>query len=91
MNYAVRYESRIPQSLKAWIERNKEKVFAVDYASGFNTDSGWAYDILLRNGWSVQGEALHTIIEPTIKDTLAKLRGVERCDCEQCQNDKSTA
>lgn len=83
---SVRYESSIPSKrLRDWCDRNADKVSAVCYGSGFCTDSGFAYDVMLRSGWCDGNDIVHSIIEQTAAETLAKLRDIAKCDCDQCR------
>lgn len=87
----MRYEEgRIPKTLRRWLDRNSEKVAAVSHGGGYCTDSGDAYDVLMEPGWRVQ-DGMHTIIEATVSDTLAKLRTAEPCDCADCRREKEIA
>ena len=82
----VRINCKLPLILKRWVDRNPEKVREVDHGDGYNTPSGQAYDVLLERGWCAYGDAgLHTIIEATATETLAQLREVAACRCENCK------
>jgi hypothetical protein len=82
--HQVRYEEgRIPKTLRAWLDANAEKVDAISSGAGYATNSGFAYDILLRQGYSTD-EGMHTIIEPSIRAALLQLRSVGPCECRQC-------
>jgi hypothetical protein len=81
----IKYEGHIPsKALRAWCDKNTDKVAIVHYGGGFGTDSGMAYEVCLRNGWSQEDDWVHSIIEQTAADVLYKLRRVARCDCESC-------
>lgn len=83
----VKYCKPAPATLRRWIEANPEKVYEFDSGGGYSTDSnsGFAYDILLRAGWRMCDDHVHTLIEPTVKDMLAQLRSVVPCDCDECK------
>lgn len=81
----VKYEGSVPKSLRDWCDRNADKVYEVHAGSGYCTDSGFAYDVALRNGWRDGGDVVHSIIEPNVRETLAKLRGIVACDCKGCR------
>ena len=85
----VRYEGPVPQSLRKWCDQHADKVYEVHAGGGYCTDSGFAYDIALRNGWRDGGDYVHSIIEPNVKEALSKLRGVVPCDCRACKNSES--
>lgn len=81
----IKYESaNIPKTMRALLERHADKVKAVDFGGGFCTDSGNAYDVVLRPGWVVKDDGTHGIIEPTISDVRDKLSMVIRCACKGC-------
>lgn len=82
--FSVRYCKVAPASLKRWIDAHPEKVEEFDCGGGYSTDSGFAYDILLRAGWRKDDDYVHTLIEPTVRDMLAQLRSVSVCDCDEC-------
>lgn len=72
-----------PSKLTRWIKNHPGIVHEVDYGSGFGTESGYAYDILLCGGWcTVDGE--HTIIEETEREAIAVLNGVRPCRGNCC-------
>jgi hypothetical protein len=83
--FVVKYCKPAPASLRAWIEKNPEKVYEFDSGDGYCTESGFAYDILLRAGWRMGDDFCHTLIEATAKAMLAQLRSVEPCDCDECR------
>jgi len=80
----VKYCKPAPATLKRWIDAHPEKVYEFDCGDGFATESGFAYDILLRAGWRMADDYVHTLIEPTVFSMLAQLRAVVPCDCEEC-------
>lgn len=82
----VKYEGRIPKTLRAYADRHAHQIVEISYDGGFCTDSGYAYDVLLRPGW--QWEGGHTIIEPTIAATIGQLRMITPCDesCDYCKD-----
>ena len=83
---AVKYEGPIPKSLKNFCDLNSDKIQEVSAGGGYCTDrGGFAYDVLLRNGWRYGGDYVHTIIEPTVKETIEKLQWVVPCECSECR------
>ena len=82
---AVRYEGPVPQSLRKWCDQHADKVYEVHAGGGYCTDSGFAYDVALRNGWRDGGDFVHSIIEGNVRDTLDKLRSVVPCECKTCK------
>lgn len=80
--------AKLPKTLGRWLEANREKWYDVDYGAGFNTDSGFAYDVGLRAGWRAGDDCVHSIIEQTAAETLSKLRDVVPCDCADCKKEK---
>jgi len=84
--FKVRYCKPAPATLKRWIEANPDKVHEFDCGGGYSTDSGtgFAYDILLRAGWRMCDDHVHTLIEGTVKDMLTQLRAIVPCDCDEC-------
>lgn len=74
-----------PATLRRWIDAHPLIVAEFDCGDGYSTDSGFAYDILLRAGWSMCDDYVHTLIEPTVKDMLRQLRAVRPCDCDECK------
>jgi hypothetical protein len=80
--FKVRYEGRIPQSLRDYCDAHAHQIVEVSVGSGYATESGRAYDVLLRAGWSAYDDTVHTVIEPTVAAVLTQLRGVSRCNCD---------
>lgn len=84
---AVRYTGETPPiTLRRWCDAHAERVKEVEVGHGYCTDrdDGKAYDILLRPGWRMSDDFVHTIIEPTVQQALRQLRCVLPCDCEDC-------
>jgi hypothetical protein len=83
----VRYTGPIPARLRAFCDRHAHQIAEVHAGDGYCTESGFAYDVLLKTGWcDYCNPTCHTIIEPTLADVLAVLRGVEPCECdEECR------
>ena len=81
----VHYCKPAPATLKRWLDVNADKVKEFDAGGGYSTDSGFAYDVLLRAGWRRGDDWVHTLIEPTVKDMLSQLRAVVRCECDECK------
>jgi hypothetical protein len=80
----VKYEGSVPKTLRAFCDRNAGKVKDVLAGGGYNTDSGFGYDVSLRAGWRKGDERVHTIVEQIIADMLSRLRCVVPCDCDDC-------
>lgn len=85
----MRYEGRVPKSLHDWCDAHPERVYEVAAGYGYCTDSGFAYDIALRNGWRSSDDLVHSIIEPTVARALAELRAAVPCDCDACRRGES--
>lgn len=83
--YEVRYDGRASKTLRDYADRHADKIVEVYGGSGYSTDSGLAWDILLRPGWSLCDDAVHTLIEPTVETMLAQLRAITQCDCDNCK------
>lgn len=83
----VRYCKPAPVTLKRWLDANADKVQEFYKGRGYSTDreSDFAYDILLRPGWRMSDDYVHTLIEPTVHAMLAQLRAVVPCDCDECK------
>lgn len=83
----VKYCKPAPATLRRWIDANPDKVYEFDSGGGYSTsnETGFAYDILLRAGWRMSDDYVHTLIESTVKDMLAQLRSVVPCDCDECK------
>jgi len=81
----IKYEGRIPNSLRTYCDRHRHQIAEVSYGSGYCTNSGMAYDVLLRSGWNdYYNPTCHTIIEDTLKDVLGVLKDVAPCECKEC-------
>ena len=78
----MKVTAKIPKTLLSYCQKHEEKICDVYAADGYN--EGFCYDILLNRGWCTDESGLHTIIEPTIKQTLEKLRAIEPCSCRDC-------
>jgi hypothetical protein len=86
----VKYEGSIPATLRKYADKHSHQIAEISYGSGYCTDSGNAYDVLLRSGWCDGFDPLgacHTLIEPTVQDILSALRAVRVCSCEECKRD----
>jgi hypothetical protein len=85
--YDVKYCKPAPATLRRWLDANADKVQEFDCGGGYCTDrdDGFAYDILLRAGWRMGDDYVHTLIEPTVTAMLAQLRAVAPCDCDECR------
>jgi hypothetical protein len=73
---------RLPSKrLAAFIRKNPDIVEDIDYEGGFMTATGYAYDVLLAEGWGHTGlcDHMHTIIEPRATDVIDYLKTAERC------------
>ena len=85
--HKVRYCKPAPATLRRWIDAHPEKVAEFDCGEGYcsGRNDGFAYDVLLRPGWRMGDDFVHTLIEPTVAAMLAQLRNVVACDCDECQ------
>lgn len=83
--FVVRYCNDAPATLRRWIDAHPHIVQEFDCGDGYATDSGFAYDILLRPGYRMGDDFVHTLIEPTVALMLRQLRGVATCDCDECR------
>ena len=87
----VRYEGQVPTTLRRWIDKHAaEQVYEVSASYGFTFDTrnGFGYDVGIRPGWCIHyyGDWGHTCIEPTVKDVIAVLKTLRRCeDDEECR------
>lgn len=81
----MKIKAGAPKTLRAYCEAHVDQISEVDFGSGYATDTGFAYDILLAPGWRAYGDFVHTVIEPTVARTLTCLRSIEPCDCEDCR------
>lgn len=79
----VKYCNPAPATLRRWIDAHPHVVAEFDSGGGYS--SGFAYDILLRPGWRMGDDFVHTLIESTVAAMLAQLRRVQKCDCDECQ------
>ena len=83
----VRYEGRVPTTLRRWIDKHAaSQVYEVSASGGFTFGSG--YDVGIRPGWCIDdcGDAGHTCIESTVKDVISRLKTLRRCeDDEECR------
>jgi len=82
---ATKYEGNVPKTLRDWIEKHAaEQVYEVSAGGGFAFENrgGFGYDVGIRPGWRVNynGDPMHTVIEPTVKDVIAALKTLERCE-----------
>lgn len=83
----VRYTGETPpRTLRRWCDAHADRVQEVEVGYGYCTDrnDGRAYDILLRPGWRMSDDFVHTIIEPTVQKALSQLRVIVPCDCDDC-------
>lgn len=92
----VKYEGRVPKTLRAFCDRHSDAIAEVDYSGGFSFENrdGMGYDVLLRPGYCVTfyGDTMHTIVEPTVANVIAVLRTIEAChedaECRAAWGDK---
>ena len=84
--FKVRYTKPVPETLRAWCDAHADRIQEVDSGHGYDFENrnGFGYDVLLRPGWCMSDDCVHTIIEPTVHATLAQLRTLARCDCDEC-------
>jgi len=82
-HWTVRYTGETPTAtLRDWCDAHADRVQEVEVGYGYS--EGKAYGILLRPGWRMGDDFVHTIIEHTVRKTLDQLRNVSRCNCEEC-------
>ena len=80
--YTVRYEGRIPKTLRAYAEKHAHQIVEVT----FDTLAIGEYDVLLRDGWRKIDDIVHQLVDPTVKGLIGQLRGIVPCDCsEDCR------
>lgn len=83
----VKYSgARPPATLRAWCDAHPHMVYELHCGGGYATErkGGFAYDVLLRGGWCMSDDLVHTLIEPTVAAMLGQLRSVAPCDCNEC-------
>lgn len=83
----IKYEGVIPATLRRYCDRHRHQIAAVAAGGGYATDSGFAYDVMLRDGWCDGSDpfgSCHTLIEATLKEILSALRGIRQCECDDC-------
>lgn len=82
----VKYETPVPETLRAFLDKNAHKVYAVCCGGGYSFEArnGFAYDVLLRGGWRMSDDRCHMLIEPTIALIMDQVRGAVPCDCNDC-------
>lgn len=78
----MKISGNIGKTLRAYCDKHADQLLDVTADGGYS--DGFAYDILLARGWCTDEMGLHTIIEYTVKDTLAKLREIRPCECSDC-------
>lgn len=81
----VKYEGKIPKTLKAFADKRAHQIQEVTHDGGYCTDSGYAYDAFLRRGWRKGDDFVHTIITDTASQMIAELREIVACDCDYCK------
>ncbi|MDN8617162.1 hypothetical protein [Variovorax ginsengisoli] len=74
--FKVRYCTDPPATLRRWCDAHAHQIEEFDSGDGYATDSGFAYDIMLRRGWPMSDDWVHILIEPTVKDMLRQLRSI---------------
>jgi len=83
------YTGNVPKTLRDWIAKHcADKVYDVDYGGGYATDSGNAYDVGIVPGWCLGAayDRSHTLIEPTVRDVIARLKTLQPChDDDECR------
>lgn len=79
----VRYIGNVPKTLRTYADKHAHQIAEISAGDGYTTESGFAYDVLLRAGWQDSSNpTCHTIIEPTVREVLSALRYVTTCDCD---------
>lgn len=78
----VKYEGRIPKTLRSYADKHAEQIIEVTWSDGYG--DGGAYDAFLQPGWSKCDDCVHTIINTTVAGLISELRGIVPCDCEDC-------
>lgn len=87
VEWTVRYSGdKPPAPLQVWCDAHADRVQEVEVGYGYCSGraDGKAYDILLRPGWRMGDDFVHTIIESTVNKALEQLRNVVQCDCGEC-------
>ncbi|PZQ76989.1 MAG: hypothetical protein DI563_05270 [Variovorax paradoxus] len=84
---AVKYSGdKPPATLRRWCDAHADRVYELHCGGGYDSGrpNGFAYDVMLRPGWSMSDDACHILIEPTVADMLRQLRAIARCTCSDC-------
>jgi|TARA_R110002051_G_C8322785_1_gene435240 hypothetical protein len=79
------YKNEMPKTVARWLEKNREKIHAIDIeASDDSTENGeysiWVY---FNAGWIWAGE-MHMMHEYTARDFLSAAKSVRHCE-EGCE------
>jgi len=77
----VRYEGRIPATLRRYAEKHAHQIAEVT----FGTVMQGEYEASLRRGWSKCDDTVHSVVSDTASGLISELRGVVACDCEECR------
>lgn len=80
----VLYSGNVAKCIRVWCDKHADRVAEVDYRDGFNTPSGFGYDILPRQGWCMSEG--HVLAGVDAKWALQELRTLERCSAENCSH-----
>lgn len=81
---SIRYEGVIPAKLKIVCDCNRHKIKEVTYHDGWATDTGYSYEVVLRNGWRASDDLVHTLLDTSVDGIIRQIKAAERCDCDNC-------
>ena len=85
MATAVKYEGSVPATLRAFADKHAEKVYEVSAGGGWNTRTGFGYDIVYRNGYACGDDVVHSDLAETVKEAIGKIRAAGPCECDACK------
>lgn len=85
----VRYEGAVPATLRAFADKHADKVYEVHAGGGYNTRTGFGYDIAYRNGFGSGSDVVHSDLAENVKEAIGFIKAAGPCDCDACKKGES--
>lgn len=85
----IRYEGLVPKSLRQFADKHAHMIYEIAAGDGWNTRTGFGYDIAYRNGFGSGSDVVHSDLAETVKEAIGYIRAAGPCDCEACQKGES--
>lgn len=85
----VRYEGPVPATLRKFADKHAHMIYEISAGGGWNTRTGFGYDIAYRNGFGSGSDCIHSDLAETVKEAISYIKAAGPCDCEACKKGES--